>query len=227
MGSRPPKPQLIDDLDAAQAELESEQAAAESARNEAAAERDELSAARDDAEAAGAEQQGLLDQVTGELKAELRRMTQERVQNAPQVPPPADAPDGPDGGGPSGPPPPGSGGGGAAAGYAYAQVGKAYCATSERFGPNCFDCSGLTYSSWQVGGLTIPLVSGTQGAAYPHVPLSQLQAGDLITTTSWDAHVGIWVGNGYVHASNSAPYPQGGIKFVSGSGSVIDAVRPS
>jgi cell wall-associated NlpC family hydrolase len=120
----------------------------------------------------------------------------------------------------------GHGGGGAAAGYASAQVGKAYC-TSDRFGPTCFDCSGLTYSSWQAGGLTIPLVSGTQGAAYPHVSLDQLQPGDLITTTSWGAHVGIWVGPGYVHASNSAPYPQGGVKYVAGSGSVVDAVRPS
>jgi len=231
---------LVDDLDAAKQDLEHEREAADQARQQARQERDELAAAKEAADAAATEQQALIDQVEGDIAAELRRITAEQAAAAPQVtdgsnddgggetggagggggagsaPAPAPAPA-------SGPPPPGNGGGGAAAGYASAQVGKPYCNTNPaRFGPACFDCSGLTYSSWQVGGLTIPAVSGGQGAAYPHVPLGQLQPGDLITTSSWGAHVGIWVGGGYVHATK----PGDVVKYVGGTGSVIDAVRP-
>jgi cell wall-associated NlpC family hydrolase len=57
---------------------------------------------------------------------------------------------------------------------------------------------------------------------FPRVPLDQLAPGDLITTSSWPAHIGIWVGGGYIHATHTGDV----IKFVSGSGSVVDAVRP-
>jgi cell wall-associated NlpC family hydrolase/outer membrane murein-binding lipoprotein Lpp len=223
---------LVDDLNAAKQDLEHDRAVAEQAREVAQEERDSLATAKDAADAAAAEQQALLDQVEGDIEAELRRITAEQAAAAPQVAEPA--PTGGDGGGSAGggggapaptggPPPLGHGGGGAAAGYASAQVGKPYCNTNPaRFGPACFDCSGLTYSSWQAGGLTIPAVSGGQGSAYPHVPLGALQPGDLITTSSWGAHVGIWVGGGYVHATK----PGDVVKFVGGTGSVIDAVRP-
>ena len=228
---------LVDQLAATRQDLEHEREAADRAREQAQQERDELAAAKEAADAAASEQQALVDQVEGDIAAELRRITAEQAAAAPQVTDDnSNGGDG-DGGGSetgggggatpapaSGPPPPGSGGGGAAAGYASAQVGKPYCNTNPaRFGPGCYDCSGLTYSSWQAGGLTIPAVSGGQGAAYPHVPLDQLQPGDLITTTSWGAHVGIWVGGGYVHATK----PGDVVKFVGGTGSVIDAVRPS
>jgi cell wall-associated NlpC family hydrolase len=104
-------------------------------------------------------------------------------------------------------------------------VGKPYCNTSERFGPTCFDCSGLTTSSWRAGGLDIPTTSGAQGAAFPHVDLGSLQPGDLITTSSWSAHVGIWVGGGYVHATSYRNNPNA-VKFIAGTGGVVDAVRP-
>lgn len=228
---------LVAELAATREDLEAEREAASAARERAQRERDELAAAKEAADAAAAEQQALLDQVEGDIESELARITAEQAARAPQVTDaPADAGNegGDQGGGggaaapapaaPSGPPPMGHGGGGAAAGYASAQVGKPYCNTNpDRFGPNCYDCSGLTYSSWQAGGLTIPPVSGSQGAAYPHVPLDQLQPGDLITTSSWGAHVGIWVGGGYVHATK----PGDVVKFVGGTGSVIDAVRPS
>jgi peptidoglycan DL-endopeptidase CwlO len=221
---------LVDDLDAAKQDLEHDRAVAEQAREVAQEERDALASAKDAADAAAADQQALLDQVEGDIEAELRRITAEQAAAAPQVtdtaPAPADGGGGGGGAAPApagGPPPLGHGGGGAAAGYASAQVGKPYCNTNPaRFGPGCFDCSGLTYSSWQAGGLTIPAVSGGQGSAYPHVPLGALQPGDLITTSSWGAHVGIWVGGGYVHATK----PGDVVKFVGGTGSVIDAVRP-
>lgn len=178
------------------------------ARADAQAERDAVAAAKADADAAASTQQGLLDQVKGEIEAELRRQTAATAASSR-----------------GGPPPIGSGGAGAAVAFAQAQVGKPYCNTADRFGPTCFDCSGLTTSSWRAGGLDIPTTSGAQGAAFPHVDLSQLQPGDLITTSSWSAHVGIWVGGGYVHATSYRNNPNA-VKFVGGTDSVVDAVRP-
>jgi peptidoglycan DL-endopeptidase CwlO len=199
--------ELIDDVADAKRTLDAEKAAADKARAEVAAERDAVAAAKAEADAAAASQQRLLDQVTGEMEEALRGRTAGR-------------------GAPGGPPPMGSGGAGAAVSYARAQVGKAYCNTANRFGPDCFDCSGLTYMSWRSGGLEIPKVSGAQGSAYPRVPLGSLQPGDLITTSSWGAHVGIWVGDGFVHATNYGNNPNA-ILFVPGSGRIVDAVRPS
>jgi cell wall-associated NlpC family hydrolase len=194
---------LVQQLAASRAELDKARAAV-------AAERDGVAAAKAEADSAASTQQKLLDQVKGDIEAELRNQTAARAAGAPKV---------------SGPGPLGSGGAGAAAAFAQAQVGKPYCNTGARFGPDCFDCSGLTTSSWRAGGLDIPTVSGAQGSAYPHVDTGSLQPGDLITTSSWSAHVGIWVGGGYVHATSYRNNPNA-VKFVPG-GSVVDAVRPS
>src|SRR5262249_30382965 len=153
-------------------QLAAQRAELDKVRADAQAERDAVAAAKADADAAASTQQGLLDQVKGEIEAELKRQTAGRAVSL------------------RGPAPLGSAGAGAAAAFAQAQVGKPYCNTSERFGPNCFDCSGLTTSAWRAGGLDIPTTSGAQGAAFPHVDISQLQPGDLITSSSWSAHVG-------------------------------------
>jgi len=189
-------------------QLAEQRAELDKVRAEAQSERDAVAAAKAEADAAASTQQGLLDQVKGQIEAELKRQTAGRALSL------------------RGPAPLGSGGAGAAAAFAQAQVGKAYCNTSERFGPNCFDCSGLTTSSWRAGGLDIPTTSGAQGAAFPHVDIGQLQPGDLITTSSWSAHVGIWVGGGYVHATSYRNNPNA-VKFIAGTGGVVDAVRPS
>ena len=194
---------LVQQLAASRAELDKARAAV-------AAERDGVAAAKAEADSAASTQQRLLDQVKGDIEAELRNQTAARAAGAPKV---------------GGPGPLGSGGAGAAAAFAQAQVGKPYCNTGARFGPDCFDCSGLTTSSWRAGGLDIPTVSGAQGSAYPHVDTGSLQPGDLITTSSWSAHVGIWVGGGYVHATSYRNNPNA-VKFIPG-GSVVDAVRPS
>jgi peptidoglycan DL-endopeptidase CwlO len=194
---------LVQQLAASRAELDKARAAV-------AAERDGVAAAKAEADSAASTQQKLLDQVKGDIEAELRNQTAARAAGAPKV---------------GGPGPLGSGGAGAAAAFAQAQVGRPYCNTGARFGPDCFDCSGLTTSSWRAGGLDIPTVSGAQGSAYPHVDTGSLQPGDLITTSSWSAHVGIWVGGGYVHATSYRNNPNA-VKFIPG-GSVVDAVRPS
>ena len=189
-------------------QLAAQRAELDKVRADVQAEREAVAAAKSDADAAASTQQGLLDQVKGEIQAEMRRQTAGRAASSL-----------------GGPPPIGSGGAGAAVAFAQAQVGKPYCNTAERFGPTCFDCSGLTTSSWRAGGLDIPTTSGAQGSAFPHVDIGQLQPGDLITTSSWSAHVGIWVGGGYVHATSYRNNPDA-VKFVGGTGSVVDAVRP-
>jgi peptidoglycan DL-endopeptidase CwlO len=190
-------------------QLADQRAELDKVRAEAQSERDAVAAAKAAADSAAADQQKLLDQVKGQIEEELKRQTASRAATTV-----------------GGPAPLGSGGAGAATTFAQAQVGKPYCNTSERFGPNCFDCSGLTTSAWRAGGMDIPTTSGAQGSAFPHVDLGQLQPGDLITTSSWSAHVGIWVGGGYVHATSYRNNPNA-VKFVGGAGSVVDAVRPS
>jgi len=215
---------LVDELNAAKQDLERERAGAEDARQAAEQERDELAAAKAAADAAAADQEALLAQVEGEISALVAEEQERRAAAAAAATPePAEEPSepsAPPSSEPSAPPPSASGGAGAAVAYAQAQLGKPYCYGGT--GPACFDCSGLTMMAWQQGGVDMPHYSGAQGSMFPSVPLAQLQPGDLITTSSWDAHVGIWVGGGYVHATHTGDV----IRFVGGSGSVQAAVRP-
>lgn len=83
--------------------------------------------------------------------------------------------------------------------YARSQVGDRYVWGAE--GPNSFDCSGLTLRAFEKAGIKLPRTSGAQAAAYPKVPASQRQPGDLM---HYPGHVGIYVGNGkMIDASRS------------------------
>jgi cell wall-associated NlpC family hydrolase len=62
--------------------------------------------------------------------------------------------------------------------FAMAQVGKPYVYGAT--GPGGYDCSGLALASWRVAGLGLPRTAAEQYWAGAHVPLSQLQPGDLI-----------------------------------------------
>lgn len=64
-----------------------------------------------------------------------------------------------------------------------------------------FDCSGLTQWSWRQAGVSLPRTAQEQYDAIPHVPMSDLQPGDLVfwnDGTSSVQHVGMYVGNGDV-----------------------------
>lgn len=68
-------------------------------------------------------------------------------------------------------------------------------------GPSTFDCSGLTQWAWKQAGVSIPRTSQQQATYGTAVKLSEIQAGDLITS-DWgsgpSSHVAMYVGGGQV-----------------------------
>jgi cell wall-associated NlpC family hydrolase len=75
--------------------------------------------------------------------------------------------------------------------FAYAQIGKPY--EWGATGPDSFDCSGLVQAAWSAAGLSIPRDTYDQWAALPHIPMSDLQPGDLIYYNG-ESHVAMYVG---------------------------------
>jgi len=77
-------------------------------------------------------------------------------------------------------------------------------------GPLVFDCSGLVKWSLAQAGVVMPRVAADQARTGPRVPLSQLQAGDLLfyhtdpTAPGYISHVAIYVGDGEMI---QAPHP--------------------
>jgi cell wall-associated NlpC family hydrolase len=82
--------------------------------------------------------------------------------------------------------------------FAEEQIGKPYLFGGT--GPAAFDCSGLTMMAYQAAGVNIPRTSQAQWAGLPHVPASQVQAGDLVFfagsdgTVTAPGHVGLVIG---------------------------------
>jgi cell wall-associated NlpC family hydrolase len=74
-------------------------------------------------------------------------------------------------------------------------------------GPDTFDCSGLTQWSYAHVGVQLPRVAADQWNAGPHVPLSQLEPGDLlfwatdVTNPVTIHHVAMYVGDGLMIAA--------------------------
>lgn len=89
--------------------------------------------------------------------------------------------------------------------YAYAQVGKPYAFGAA--GPNAFDCSGLTMMAWAQAGVSLPHSSSAQYAVVTHIPMSQIQPGDLLFYYPGITHVAIYVGNGMqIAATHTGDY---------------------
>ena len=76
------------------------------------------------------------------------------------------------------------------------------------------DCSGFTMSVYKKFGYSLPHHAASQRSSGKKVAnLSKAKPGDLIC---YDGHVALYIGNNkIVHASNSQPYPKGGIKISS------------
>jgi cell wall-associated NlpC family hydrolase len=75
-------------------------------------------------------------------------------------------------------------------------------------GPYAFDCSGFTRWVYQQAGITLAHYSGAQWANTIHIPLDQLQPGDLVFNWGFGGgdpdHVGLYIGDGMmIHAPNS------------------------
>jgi cell wall-associated NlpC family hydrolase len=62
--------------------------------------------------------------------------------------------------------------------FALSQVGKPYVYGGT--GPYGYDCSGLALASWLAAGVHLPRTAAAQYYAGSHVPLSQVEPGDLI-----------------------------------------------
>jgi len=99
---------------------------------------------------------------------------------------------------PSAPTPaPASGNAGKAVSFAAAQIGCPYVFGGTGPCSSGYDCSGLVQAAWAYAGVSIPRDTYEQWAALPHIPLSQLQPGDLIYFNG-ESHVGMYVGGGYM-----------------------------
>jgi peptidoglycan DL-endopeptidase CwlO len=79
--------------------------------------------------------------------------------------------------------------------FAYAQLGKPYQWGAT--GPSSYDCSGLVQAAWAAAGVSIPRDTYEQWAALPHIPVADIQPGDLLYYDGI-GHVTMYVGGGYM-----------------------------
>ena len=91
------------------------------------------------------------------------------------------------------PPSPGSGAAGAVQ-AAESRVGDWYQWGAS--GPTTFDCSGLVMWAYEQVGISLPHFSGAQYNDTTHIPMSDLQPGDLVFFSDPNEHVAMYVGNG-------------------------------
>jgi peptidoglycan DL-endopeptidase CwlO len=123
-------------------------------------------------------------------------------------------------------PAPASGNAGKAVAFATAQLGCPYVFGGTGPCGSGYDCSGLVQAAWAYAGVSIPRDTYEQWAALPHIPMSQLEPGDLIYFNG-ESHVAMYVGGNMII---DAPQPGQNVEKVSLSGwyaSTEDgAVRP-
>lgn len=90
----------------------------------------------------------------------------------------------------------------AALAFATAQIGKPYVWGGS--GPNAYDCSGLTMTSWLNAGVAINRTAADQYKQVLKIAYDQLRPGDLVFWTDSTSdpnqiyHVAMWAGNGQI-----------------------------
>ncbi len=94
--------------------------------------------------------------------------------------------------------------------YACQFVGNPYVWGGESLTNGC-DCSGFIMQVYAHFGVSLPHSSSALRSVGTGVSVSSMMPGDIIC---YSGHCAIYIGNGQiVHASNSKPYPAGGIKI--------------
>jgi cell wall-associated NlpC family hydrolase len=194
----------LDQLKAARQDLEANRARLSASSDAAKAAASKLASQKNAIDQAVAAQQATLSKVKGDL---VQLVAQEQARQAADAARRAQADlakrqadalkpsRGPAGKSlPAGPPPPVGHGAGAAVATARAQIGKPYVYGAA--GPDSFDCSGLTMYAWRAGGVSLPHSSQSQYAGSTHIPVSQLQPGDLLFFYSDIHHVAMYSGGG-------------------------------
>jgi|tagenome__1003787_1003787.scaffolds.fasta_scaffold20985272_6 cell wall-associated NlpC family hydrolase len=226
--------QLIANLDRAEQDLTSRRKFYDRKVSDAAKKRDFIAATRQSVEEANSRAEELLSQVKGEI-ATLIQQEKERKQAELQARLTALANAASNQGNGASRVPSASVGGDAipnlpapsaraatAIAYAEAQLGKPYEYAAS--GPNTYDCSGLTMMAWASAGVSMPHYSGAQYAMFPHVPLDQLQPGDLLF---WGAggseHVAMYIGGGLqIAATHTGDY----VRIQPEGSNPVGAARP-
>jgi peptidoglycan DL-endopeptidase CwlO len=226
--------QLISNLVASKQDLDIRRKAFEKQSAVAAATRDRISAARQQIEDANSSAQELLSQVKGQI-ATLIQQQKDREQAALQAALQNLASSGSsEGNGASRVPANDVGGdtipnlpapsprAAAAIAYAEAQLGKPYQYAAT--GPNTYDCSGLTMMAWAAAGVSLPHYSGAQYEGLPHVPLDQLEPGDLLFWgVDGSEHVAMYIGGGLqIAATHTGDY----VRIQPEGSNPIGAARP-
>jgi len=91
---------------------------------------------------------------------------------------------------------PAGAGAGEAVAAALSRVGDPYVWGGA--GPNVFDCSGLVMWAWAHAGVSLPHFSGAQYADTTHIPMSDLEPGDLVFFADTGQHVAMYIGGGMI-----------------------------
>jgi cell wall-associated NlpC family hydrolase len=78
-------------------------------------------------------------------------------------------------------------------------------------GPSAFDCSGLVMWAYAQAGVYLPHYSGAQYADTTHIPMSELEPGDLVFPSDPGQHVAMYIGNGEIV---QAPYTGADVQVV-------------
>jgi cell wall-associated NlpC family hydrolase len=78
-------------------------------------------------------------------------------------------------------------------------------------GPGAFDCSGLVMWAYAQAGVYLPHYSGAQYDDTIHIPMSDLEPGDLVFPADPGEHVAIYIGNGEIV---QAPYTGANVQIV-------------
>ena len=78
-------------------------------------------------------------------------------------------------------------------------------------GPGAFDCSGLVMWAYAQAGVYLPHYSGAQYDDTIHIPMSDLEPGDLVFPADPGVHVAMYIGNGEIV---QAPYTGANVQIV-------------